>query len=108
MYIDEKSVDEINATCKTKNKISSRQDMIVTPKQASIEFGILLGNIRSKRTVKNEAVNLELVKVVCSCHTVEEDPSALLFSEEQQEAIDVCSNIRTLFAKKIVTLLAMG
>ena len=98
MYIDEKS--EVSAICKTKSKISSQSDMILTPKQASVEFGILLGNI-IKELSKNEADNLELVKVMCSCLTAEEDPSALLFSEEQQEAIDACGNIRTLFTKHL-------
>ena len=98
MYIDEKS--EISAICKTKSKISSRSDMILTPKQASVEFGILLGNI-VKELSKNEADNLELVKVMCSCLTAEEDPSALLFSEEQQKAINACSNIRTLFTMNL-------
>ena len=74
--------------------------MILIPKQASVEFGILLGNI-IKELSKNEADNLELVKVVCSCLTVKEDPSALLFSEEQQEAIDACSNIRMMFTKNL-------
>ena len=74
--------------------------MILIPKQASVEFGILLGNI-IKELSKNEADNLELVKVVCSCLTVKEDPSALLFSEQQQEAIDACSNIRMMFTKNL-------
>ena len=100
MYIDEKSVDEKLAICNTTSKTFSRSDVFQTPKQASVEFGILLGNI-IKELSKNEVDNLELVKIVCSCLTVEEDPGALLFNEEQQEAIDACSNIRILFTKNL-------
>ena len=71
-----------------------------TPEQASIEFGILLANIL-KELCKNEVENLDLIKVVCSCLTVKGDPSALLFNEEQQEAIDACGNIRLLFKKNL-------
>ena len=74
--------------------------MIFTPEQASIEFGILLANIL-KELSKNEAENLDLIKVVCSCLTIKGDPSALLFNEEQQEAIDACGNIRLLFKKNL-------
>ena len=39
--------------------------------------------------------------MVCSCLTVNKDPNALLFNEEQQEAINACGNIRTLFTTKL-------
>ena len=71
--------------------------MILTPKQASTEFGILLYNI-IKELTKNEAENLELIKVICSCFMIKDD---LFFNEDQQEAIDTCSNIRTLFTKHL-------
>ena len=74
--------------------------MIFTPEQASIEFGILLANIL-KELCENEVENLCLIKVVCSYLTVKGDPSALLFNEEQQEAIDACGNIRALFKKNL-------
>ena len=74
--------------------------MIVNPRQASTEFGILLAKI-IKELAKNEDENLELLKVVCSCLTVNKDPSGLLFSEEQQEEINACGNIRTLFTTKL-------
>ena len=74
--------------------------MILTPKEASSEFGILVANI-IKELTKNEADNLELIKIMCSCLTVKDDPNALLFNEEQQEAINACSNIRTLFTKDL-------
>ena len=74
--------------------------MIFTPEQASIEFGFLLANIL-KELCENEVENLCLIKVVCSCLTVKGDSGALLFNEEQQEAIDACGNIRTLFKKNL-------
>ena len=74
--------------------------MIVNPRQASTEFGILLANI-IKELAKNEAENLELIKVVCSCLTVNKDPNGLLFNEEQQKEINAFSNIRTLFTTKL-------
>ena len=72
-------------------------DIILTPKQASSEFGILLMKI-IKELAKNEVENLESIKVMCSCLIVKED---LFFSEDQQEAIDACSNIRILFTKNL-------
>ena len=74
--------------------------MFLNPKQASTEFGILLANI-TKELAKNEGENLESIKVICSCLTVNKDPSGLLFSEEQQEEINACGNIRTLFTTKL-------
>ena len=74
--------------------------MILTPIQASSEFGSLLANILQE-LAKNEADNLELIKVMCSCLTVEENSSALFFSEEEQKAINACSNIRTLLTTKL-------
>ena len=71
--------------------------MILTPKQASSEFGILLINI-IKELAKNEAENLESIKVMCSCFMIKDD---LFFDEEQQEAINACSNIRTLLTTKL-------
>ena len=74
--------------------------MIVNPRQASTEFGILLANI-IKEMAKNEAENLELIKVVCSCLTVNKDPNGLLFNEEEQKEINAFSNISTLFTTKL-------
>ena len=74
--------------------------MILTPKQASSEFGFLLVNI-IKELAKNEAANLETIKIMCSCLTVEEHSNALFFNEEQQDAIDACGSIRRLFTKNL-------
>ena len=38
---------------------------------------------------------------MCSYLAVKDDPSALLFNEDQQEAINACGNIRTLFRKNL-------
>lgn len=94
--------EQSETTDSVKNKIDTTvsSNMIFTPEQASIEFGILLANIL-KELSKNEVENLDLIKVVCSYLTVKGDPSALLFNEEQQEAIDACGNIRTLFKKNL-------
>ena len=72
-------------------------DMILSPKQASSEFGILLIKI-IKELTKNEAENLESIKVMCSCFMIKGD---LFFDEEQQEAINACSNIRILLTTKL-------
>ena len=82
------------------DKITLPSGMILTPEQASIEFGFLLANI-IKELVKNESVNLETIKVMCSCLTIEQHSDALYFNEEQQEAIDACSSIRRLFTRNL-------
>ena len=74
--------------------------MMFSPEQASIEFGILLANIL-KELSKNEVENLDLIKVICAYLTVKDDPSSLLFNEEQREEIDACDNIRILFKKNL-------
>ena len=38
---------------------------------------------------------------MCSYLTVKGDPSALLFNEDQQKAINACGNIRTLFRENL-------
>ena len=98
LCVDNKSTDVSKKTAE--NKIVSPSNLILTPKQASSEFGVLLANI-IKELAKNEADNLELIKVMCSCLTVEDDPNALFFNEEQQETINACGNIRTLFTTKL-------
>lgn len=96
LYADEPSTHFV----KDRSNTALPSSMIFTPEQASSEFGILLANI-IKELSKNETENLELIKVVCSYLTVKGDPAALLFNEEQQEAIDACSNIRTIFKKNL-------
>ena len=82
------------------NVPSSVPALIKTPHQASSEFAILLSNI-IKELKKNEAENLETIKNVCSFLTIKDDPGVLLFNEDQQEAIDACDNVRTLFTKNL-------
>ena len=79
---------------------SSSTVLITTPHQASTEFSILITYI-IKELKKNESENLETIKSVCSFLTIKDDPGVLLFNEEQQEAIDACDNIRTLFTKNL-------
>ena len=95
-YVDEQSTDSV----KNKDDKALSSNMIFTPEQASIEFGILLANIL-KELCKNEMENLDLIKVVCSYLSVKDDPGALLFNEEQREEIDACGNIRILFKKNL-------
>ena len=94
--VDEQSTDSV----KNKDNKALSSNVMFTPEQASIEFGILLANIL-KELCKNEVENLDLIKVVCSYLTVKDDPSALLFNEEQREEIDACDNIRILFKKNL-------
>jgi len=74
--------------------------LVTTPHQASSEFAFLLMNI-IKELKKNESENLEIIKGACSFLTVKDDPGVLLFNEEQQEAIDACDNIKTLFTRNL-------
>ena len=89
--------DERSDNCDTSAKVALQPDMILTPIQASSEFGILLIKI-IKELTKNEAENLESIKIMCSCLMIKDD---LFFNEDQQEAIDTCSNIRTMFTKNL-------
>ena len=97
LYIFPIYVDERNDKCDTSTNVALQPDMILTPKQASSEFGILLIKI-IKELTKNETENLESIKVMCSCFMIKDD---LFFNEDQQEAIDTCSNIRTMFTKNL-------
>ena len=74
--------------------------MIVTPNQASTEFGILMNNI-IKELKKNETEYLEDIKNICAYLTVKDDPNVFLFNEDQREAIVACDNITTLFRKHL-------
>ena len=74
------------------------ENIIVNPRQASTEFGILLSNI-IRELAKNESENLELIKVVCSC--LSDQGGNLLFNEKQQEEINSCGNIRIIFITKL-------
>ena len=44
---------------------------------------------------------MDSFKIVCSCLAVKDDPSTLLFNEEQQEAINACNKIGTLLTKHL-------
>jgi len=93
--------DTDGITVKTSTNVpSSTPALIKTPHQASSEFAILLTNI-IRELKKNESENLETIKSVCSFLTIKDDPGVLLFSKEQQEAIDACDNVRTLFTKNL-------
>ena len=94
--VDEQSTDPV----KSKDDKALSSNMVFTPEQASIEFGVLLADIL-KELCKNEVKNLDFIKVVCSFLTVKDDSSALLFSKEQQKKIDACGNIRTLLTKEL-------
>ena len=75
--------------------------MTSTPEQASGEFGFLLAKIIKELSRNNEAETLESFKIVCSCLAVKDDPSTLLFNEEQQEVISSCNKIGTLLTKHL-------
>ena len=61
-----------------------------------MEFSILISSI-IKELNKNEDENLETLKDICAYLTFKDDPDALLFSEEQQQAITSCKHINLLF-----------
>ena len=83
-----------------KNAIGSAQNMISTPHDASNEFSVLLVEIM-KELRKNEAENLETIKDMCAFLTIKDNPDALLFSEDQQEAINTCKDIKILFKRHL-------
>ena len=62
------------------------------PPHESIEFGTLLEEI-IKELQKDEAINLTLLKVVCSTLTIRDNP---FFSDEKLKEIQACNNVRTL------------
>ena len=71
-------------------------NIIVTPDQASTEFGILMTKI-IKELKKNESEYLEDIKNTCAFLTVKGNPNVFLFNEDQRQAIKACDNITTLF-----------
>ena len=79
---------------------ASAQNMSKIPDKASTEFSILMNSI-IKELKKDEDDNLETIKNICSFLTIKDDPDTLLFSEEQQKAIDGCSQIGVLFRKHL-------
>ena len=97
--IDEDMLLPTNEATKGSSKAIS-PSCFTTPDQASSEFSILLANI-IKELKKNENEHLETIKSMCSFLTVKDDPNAFLFNEEQQEAINACDNLRTLFTKNL-------
>ena len=72
----------------------------MTPHEASTEFSILMASI-IKELQKNESENLETLKNICAFLTIKHDPDALLFSEDQQEAISGCEEVKILFRKHL-------
>ena len=73
------------------------------PKQASIEFGVLVNKIINQLQ-ENEVENLQSITAMCSLLTIESDEEnsdVLLFSDNQISAILRCDTIRTLFTMKL-------
>jgi len=95
------SADNCNTKVGEKNNnASSVSTLITTPHQASGEFGILISNIIRELKL-NEQENLEVIKNVCSYLTIKDDPSILLFNEDQLKEIEACNSIRIMFIKNL-------
>ncbi|XP_065901976.1 CARD- and ANK-domain containing inflammasome adapter protein-like isoform X2 [Dysidea avara] len=99
LKFDEDMLLPTNEATKGSSKAIS-SSCFTTPDQASSEFSILLANI-IKELKKNENDYLETIKSMCSFLTVKDDPNAFLFNEEQQDAINACDNLTTLFTKNL-------
>lgn len=80
--------------------MSNTLPVITTPGKASIEFGILMSKI-IKELQKNEDDNLDTIKCICCFLTISGNSDILLFNDEQREAIEECTTLRTLFTSKL-------
>ena len=67
--------------------------------EASAEFGFLLWEIL-ELLKKNESRNLSVIKIVCSNLTIKDDSSTLLFTDEQLKAIEIYTDMDSLFRQQ--------
>ena len=81
-------------------QINIKSSHFKIPQEASVEFSILISSI-IKELNKNEDENLETLKDICAYLPFKNNPDALLFSEEQQEAITSCKHINLLFRRHL-------
>jgi len=73
---------------------------ITTPGKASAEFSILLASI-IPHLQQNEDQYLTTIKMMCPFLTVGDNSDSFLFNAAQQEAINSCDNLQTLFTKNL-------
>ena len=95
LHLDEEVPTKESTTSNSK-EISTFK--FTTPHQAGTEFGILLANI-IKELQRNEDDNLATIKNICPFLTIKDDPDVFLFNEKQQEAIEACDKLKTMFTK---------
>jgi len=84
----------------TERKSDQRLSMITSPTRASAEFGILMSKI-IRELQQNEDDNLDTIKCICCFLTISDNSNALLFTDDQREAIEACDKVRTLFTDKL-------
>ena len=68
--------------------------------QASVEFSSFLEEIMEELK-KNDTANLEKLKAVLSSLTVKEKSGVLVFNDNQLEAIQACTDLKTLLLNKL-------
>jgi len=74
--------------------------MVTSPTRASAEFGVLMSKI-IRELQRNEDDNLDTIKCICCFLTISDNSNALLFTDDQREAIEACEKVRTLFTDKL-------
>jgi len=85
----------------TDNQLKGKPSSTVsTPDKNSAEFGFLLTKI-VEELKRNEASNLDNIKIVLSTLTVKGNSEERIFSDEQLEAFEACKNIRILLVSKL-------
>ncbi|XP_065902148.1 uncharacterized protein [Dysidea avara] len=95
--------DKVRTTLKQNIFVSqstkSTCSVIKIPCEASVEFGVLLGEIL-ELLKKNERTNLDIVKSICSNLTIKDDTDMLYFNAEQLKTIEAYSDIVALFRQQ--------
>jgi len=70
------------------------------PEKASAEFGLVLIKIL-KELKQNETDNLENLQIISSTLTVKDSSGVRMFNDGELEAIQSCTNIKTLLVQKL-------
>ena len=79
--------------------VSSKPVLITNPSIAISEFAIIVNRIEEILTKSNEIENLNTIKSICRYLPIGNNSDILMFTDEQLEEIDACSNIRDIFGQ---------
>ena len=80
--------------------ISAPVSMLTSPEEASVEFGVIVGEF-SAELEKNKVKNLEKLKSVSCFLTLKDNPTLKVFNDAQIEAIQACDSISFLLNVKL-------